>query len=116
MREKWIEISKYRMKKSLDDYIAAERNFKESDYDTVANRAYYSVFHMMAALLILKDMNFKKHSSVISAFRKEYIKTGIFDKKLSNIISKTSELRNESDYADNVLRDKRTSRRTNKKC
>ena len=100
MCEKWIEISKYRMKKAFEDYIAAERNFKVDDYDTAANRAYYSIFHMISALLILRGTDFKKHSAVISLFQKEYIKTGIFPKEFSNIISASSTLRNNSDYTD----------------
>ena len=100
MPEKYVEIAKYRMKKAFDDYVAAERNFKDNDYNTAANRAYYSIFHMMSALLILKGADFKKHSAVISVFQKDYIKTGIFSKDFSEIISDSSTLRNNSDYAD----------------
>jgi len=100
MVEKWIEISKYRIKKAYNNYISAERNFKADDYETAANRAYYSIFHMMCALLILEGKDFKKHSAVISEFQKEYIKTGIFNKDFSNIVSDSSILRNNSDYTD----------------
>ena len=37
---------------------------------------------------------------MISCFQMDYIKTGIFDKKLSNIIKSAFSLRTESDYED----------------
>ena len=42
----------------------------------------------------------KKHSGVISNFQMRYIKNGIFDKQLSNIIKSVFSLRIESDYED----------------
>ena len=45
-------------------------------------------------------MDFKKHSAVISYFRKTYIKTGIFDVRLSDIISEAFDIRSDSDYDD----------------
>ena len=40
----------------------------------------------------------KKHSGVISAFRKGYIKTGIFPVDFSTIIDKAFDIRLDSDY------------------
>ncbi|MBQ1507579.1 MAG: hypothetical protein IIZ36_04065 [Ruminococcus sp.] len=42
----------------------------------------------------------KHHSGIISEFRRRYIKTGIFDVRLSGIISALYEMRSESDYDD----------------
>ena len=44
--------------------------------------------------------NYKKHSGVISNFQKDYIKTGIFDKAMSNIIKSAFDMRTDSDYED----------------
>ena len=67
---------------------------------TANNRAYYCVFHSMRAVIALDGVDFKKHSGVIAYFREHYIKTGIFDKMYSDIISSTSLIRSKSDYDD----------------
>ena len=51
-------------------------------------------------MLAEKQIDFKKHSAVISYFRKHYIKTGIFEEKYSDYVGKAFILRNNSDYAD----------------
>jgi len=54
----------------------------------------------MRAVLALDEVDFRRHSGVIQFFQKEYIKTGIFDKEYSDIITSASEIRNASDYDD----------------
>jgi uncharacterized protein (UPF0332 family) len=50
--------------------------------------------------MAVENVDFKSHSAVISHFRKEYIKTKIFDTKMSDIIGDLFMVRNESDYED----------------
>jgi uncharacterized protein (UPF0332 family) len=54
----------------------------------------------MRSVLALKGVDFKKHSAIIAHFRENYIKTGIFDKSLSDILGKLFTVRTESDYDD----------------
>ena len=68
--------------------------------DTAANRSYYAIFHAARAILALDGQDYKNHSGVISNFQKDYIKTGIFDKKMSNIIKSAFDMRTDSDYED----------------
>lgn len=70
------------------------------DYKTVANRSYYSVFYAMRAVLALDGYDSKKHSGIISEFRKRYIKTGVFPETLSDIIGELFSVRSASDYDD----------------
>ncbi|MCH5314379.1 MAG: HEPN domain-containing protein [Eubacterium sp.] len=70
------------------------------DYKTAANRAYYSVFLAMRAVLALDGFDSKKHSGIISEFRKNYIKTEFFSTEMSDIISKLFNVRSSSDYDD----------------
>lgn len=70
------------------------------DYKTAANRAYYSVFYAMRAVLALDGIDSKKHSGIISEFRKNYIKTGIFSPEMSDIIAGLFNVRSLSDYDD----------------
>lgn len=70
------------------------------DYKTVANRSYYAVFDAMRAVLALDEFDSKKHSGIISKFRQGYIKTGVFDERMSDIITDLFEVRSSSDYDD----------------
>ena len=70
------------------------------DYKTVVNRSYYSVFYAMRAVLALDEYDSKKHSGIISEFRKRYIKTGIFSDDLSDIIGELFMVRSNGDYDD----------------
>lgn len=71
-----------------------------SDYKGAANRSYYAIFHSMRSVLALIALDFSKHSAVGAYFRKEFIKTGIFDVRLSDIISEAFDIRSDSDYND----------------
>lgn len=70
------------------------------DYKTVANRSYYAIFYAMRAVLALDGFDSKKHSGIIAEFRKRYVKTGIFETEMSDIISDLFEVRASSDYDD----------------
>ncbi len=54
----------------------------------------------MRAVLALDGFDSKKHSGIISEFRKNYIKTGIFSTEMSDIISSLFNVRSSSDYDD----------------
>jgi uncharacterized protein (UPF0332 family) len=71
--------------------------------ETAANRSYYCIFSAMRAVLALDRFDSKKHSGVISAFQKNYIKTAFFPKSFSDIIENAFEIRLESDYDDFYL-------------
>jgi uncharacterized protein (UPF0332 family) len=45
-------------------------------------------------------LDYKKHSAVISFFSKNYLKTSKLDPKLSQIIQRAFNIRNDSDYKD----------------
>ena len=70
------------------------------DYKGAANRSYYAIFHAMRSVLALDKKDFSKHSGVSAYFRKEYIKTKVFDAELSYIISDAFQVRSDSDYDD----------------
>ena len=92
-----IDLSLYRLSKAEQYLEDAKRTLELEMYDTSANRSYYAIFHAARAVLALDGLHFKKHSGVISNFQMRYIKNGIFDKQLSNIIKSVFSLRIESD-------------------
>ncbi len=95
-----INLSKYRLEKAASDLSAAKKTLELEMYDTAANRSYYAIFHAARAVLALDGKDYKKHSGVISTFRKDYIKTSVFDKRMSDIIKNAFDLRTETDYDD----------------
>lgn len=95
-----LELSKIRLNRSFECITAAEALLKAENPNSAANRLYYAVFHAMRAVLAFDEIDMKHHSGVISEFRRLYIKTEIFDKKLSEIISLLFDIRTECDYDD----------------
>jgi len=95
-----FSLAKYRLDRAKETYLTAYENLESSRYLDANNRAYYSIFHSMRAILALDDVDFKKHSGVISYFRETYIKAGVFENVYSDIISKASVIRGKSDYED----------------
>jgi len=89
-----------RLEKSIDDLETAQINYDAKKYNAAANRAYYSVYHAIRAVLALDDVERKKHSGNISYFREHYIATDIFDREYSETIKNAETLRNEADYDD----------------
>ena len=95
-----VDLCIYRLPKAEEYLRNAAATLSLEMYDTAANRSYYAIFHAVRALLALDGKDFKKHSGVISCFQMDYVKTGIFDRQMSNIIKSAFSLRQESDYED----------------
>lgn len=94
------DLSKYRLEQAEQCLQSANILLDNHDYKGAANRSYYCVFHCIRSILALEGLDFKKHSGLISYFRKEYIKTGKLDIALSDIITDVFQIRTESDYDD----------------
>ena len=54
----------------------------------------------MRAVLAMEGLDFKRHSGVISEFRRRYIKSGLFSITISKYIDELFEIRANSDYND----------------
>jgi len=93
-------LSQARFEHSLECFNAAKSLLSTDNYKSAANRSYYAVFHAMRAVLAFDEIDMKHHSGIISEFRKLYIKTGVFDTRLSQIISLLFDIRTDSDYDD----------------
>lgn len=98
-----IELSKTRLDIAKERIEFADKILQIGDYKTVANRSYYAVFSAMRAVLALNGFDSKKHSGIIAEFRKEYLKSSILPKELSEIIDGLVEVRQGSDYDDFYL-------------
>ncbi len=100
LNENKVSLVRHRLTTAKEDYEAAVDLLKNEYYKAANNRAYYSIFHSIRALLAVEGIDFKKHSAVIAYFNKKYVKTGVFEKRFSKIINAASLIRNESDYSD----------------
>lgn len=94
------ELAVYRFERASEMLTDAKLLYQAGQWASANNRAYYCIFHGMRAALALKQMDFKKHSGVISAFGREYILGGLFPKRFATTISHASIIRNQSDYDD----------------
>lgn len=56
------------------------------------------MFYAVEALLLKDELTFSKHSAVISAFAKKYVKTNIFPLNYHRMILDSFELRHIGDY------------------
>ncbi len=83
----------------------AERSLKASrvlidseDYDFSISRIYYVMFYCTEALLLTKDLKFSKHSAVIAAFGRDFVKTGLLSQELHSYLIKGFRERQIGDY------------------
>ena len=97
------EYTKYRLELAFERVNTTKFLIDDGAYRDSINRSYYAIFTAVRALLAERGVDFKKHSAVISYFRREYVKTGIFDKKFSDYIGNAFEFRNDCDYEDFVI-------------
>ncbi len=100
MDKRLKDLSDYRLEQAKRCIKSARVLVADNDYKGAANRSYYAIFHCMRSVLVLDGVDFSKHSGVLAYFRKQYIKTGIFDIELSDIIGEAFDIRNDSDYDD----------------
>jgi len=89
------EIDKL-IEKAKRSVEAAKRLLDSGDYDFSVSRAYYAMFY--CALLLTKDLSFSKHSAVIAAFGKHFVKTGLVSPALHSYLSNAFKDRQMGDY------------------
>ena len=101
MDNKEVEsLVRYRLEQSKENFEEAEALFNINKYKGASNRAYYSIFHAIKAILALEQADFKKHSSVIAYFNKEYVSKNIFSRELGKRVNEARFFREKSDYVD----------------
>jgi len=86
------------LEKSAQSIAAASLLLRDNYVDFSASRAYYAMFYAVEALLLSRERSFNKHSAVIAAFGKEFVKSGIFDNRFYRFIMVAFDLRNAGDY------------------
>jgi hypothetical protein len=87
-----------RMEQS-DEMLRDARNLlKDGSARSVVNRAYYSAFYAVVALLQTAGETPKRHTGALSLFDMLFVKPGEFSKEFSDILHKLLQARIEDDY------------------
>ena len=69
---------------------------------SVINRAYYSMFYSILALLIFEPYSSSKHSGVLSYFNRRFIKGDIISRDIGRAVNKAFDIRQRGDYREQV--------------
>lgn len=97
------DLVMHRLEQAKQEIKDAELLYKNKSYLSSNNRAYYSIFHSIRAVLATEPIDFKKHKDVIAYFNKNYIKTEIFPRKIGKKIVDANRIREDSDYDDEFI-------------
>ena len=92
------DVARYKFEQAEDDLETAKILLEAGKYKAANNRAYYSCFHAVDAVLAKEPIAFKKHKDTLSYFNKNYIHTEIFPRDIGRKISRLEIIRHKSDY------------------
>ena len=98
-----IDLVMHRLEQAKEELNAGKLLYKEKFYKSANNRAYYSIFHAIRAVLGLEPIDFKKHKDVIAHFNQYYINKEIFPKSIGRRIIQANRIREDSDYDDEFV-------------
>ena len=93
-----MDVVRHRLNVAKEDLDTAHLTFEAGQYRAANNRAYYSIFHTICAVLAKEGVAFKRHKDTLSYFNKNYVHTEIFPRELGRKIVKAEEIRHASDY------------------
>lgn len=99
MQHNLKELCQYRFEQAEQALNSSRRNL-DIDLKTSLNRSYYAILYAAKTLLAANGLDARSHQGLFIVFNREYIKTGIFDKRLSEILKEASLIRDNSDYKD----------------
>ncbi len=94
------DLIQYRLAMAEEKLISAKILMDAGQNKDSVGRSYYAIFSAVRAVLARDEVDFSKHAGVIAYFQKNYIKTGIFDKKYSKYLQGAFQIRNNCDYND----------------
>lgn len=93
-----MDVVRYRLNVAREDLDTAYLTFEAGQFRAANNRAYYSIFHTICAVLAKKGIAFKRHKDTLSYFNKNYVQPEIFPREIGKKIVKAEEIRHASDY------------------
>ena len=97
------ELVMHRIEQAKTELEDAKLLYKHNSYLSSNNRAYYSIFHAIRAVLAIEPIDFKKHKDVMAYFNKNYVSKDIFPKTIGKRIVQANRIREDSDYDDEYI-------------
>lgn len=92
------DLIEHRFRIAREDLDTAYFLFNAEQYRGANNRAYYSIYHTIDAILSVEEIAFKRHKDTLAYFNKQYIATEIFPREMGRKNIKAEEIRHASDY------------------
>lgn len=92
------EAVRYWWDKALESLRAACRELAAGAYAFAINRAYYTLFYAVSALLLEEGRRFRKHSGVRAAFNRDIVEPGRLSRKHGDLYNQLFRDRQEGDY------------------
>lgn len=96
--EERLLIVKLEIEKAYRLYGQALIMQASEQWDGMANRLYYAVFHAVSALLIHDRHEVNTHKGSHVLFAQYYVKIGVLPKKYGELYRTMEKMREESDY------------------
>lgn len=100
MTDKQRDLSVYRFSQAEETLQSARLCENMKFYKDAINRAYYSAFYAVKAVLAISDVDFKRHKDVVAYFNQHYVATEMFEKECGRKLAKLQKKREASDYDD----------------
>lgn len=92
------DLAQYKIERAKEELDTAELLFINSRLKAANNRAYYSIYYAITAVLCLEPIAFKKHKDTLAYFNKNYVHTGKFPGEIGRKVAKAAKIRHASDY------------------
>lgn len=92
------DLARYKLERAREEIDTAELLLNNEKLKAANNRAYYSIYYSLTAVLCLEPIAFKRHKDTLGYFNKNYVHTGIFPEEIGRNISKAQKVRHASDY------------------
>lgn len=92
------DLAQYKLERAREELDTAQLLLNNQKLKAANNRAYYSIYYSLTAVLCLEPIAFKKHKDTIAYFNKNYVHTEKFSRDIGRAIAKAAKVRHASDY------------------
>jgi len=87
-----------RLKQAHDTIGTSVILIEAGEFRGALNRLYYAMFYAVLALALHENFQTSKHAQLLGWFNKHFVKTGIFEHSMFEVLRKAFDRRNEADY------------------
>jgi len=92
------QLIQLRLEQAEETIRSVETNIGIGDVRTAINRIYYGMFYAVLALALHENFQTSKHGQLQGWFNKHFVKTGIFDMSMFQMLRIAFDRRNDADY------------------